>query len=299
MRLFGAFDANLAAIEERCGVRCFVDGESLVLAGAAGKTERAEQAVRALLVSALRGEQMTPDDVALAVADADLPAAVAAMLPATLLRSKRGREIRARTAGQRSFVEAIERHALTICIGPAGTGKTFLAIAMALRALRDRNVSRIVLTRPAVEAGERLGFLPGDLKEKIDPYLRPLYDAIDELLDESTAAKYIERGVIEVAPIAYMRGRTLANAFVIVDEAQNAGPEQLKMLLTRIGAGSQMVVVGDATQVDLPSGARSGLRDAARRLQGVEEVAVVDLDTADVVRRPLVARIIRAYETTP
>ena len=280
-------------------MRCFVDGESLVLAGAAGKTERAESAVRALLVSALRGEQMTPEDVALAVADADLPANVAAMLPSTLLRSKRGREIRARTAGQRSFVEAIERHALTICIGPAGTGKTFLAIAMALRALRDRNVSRIVLTRPAVEAGERLGFLPGDLKEKIDPYLRPLYDAIDELLDESTAAKYIERGVIEVAPIAYMRGRTLANAFVIVDEAQNAGPEQLKMLLTRIGAGSQMVVVGDATQVDLPSGARSGLRDAARRLKGVEEVAVVDLDGADVVRRPLVARIIRAYETAP
>ncbi|HUY11380.1 MAG TPA: PhoH family protein [Candidatus Dormibacteraeota bacterium] len=296
MRLFGAFDANLVAIEQRCSVRCYVDGERLILAGAPQRTAHAEQAVQALLTAALRGEQMTPEDVALAVADAGVIDAPPTALPATLMRSKRGREIRARTAGQRSFVEAIERHALTIAIGPAGTGKTFLAIAMALRALRERNVSRIVLTRPAVEAGERLGFLPGDLKEKIDPYLRPLYDAIDELLDDSTAAKYLERGTIEVAPLAYMRGRTLADAFVIADEAQNASPEQMKMLLTRIGVGSTMVVVGDATQIDLPSGARSGLRDAARRLRGVEEVAVIDLDERDVIRRPLVARIVRAYD---
>jgi len=296
VRLFGAFDANLVAIEQRCSVRCYVDGERLILAGAPQRTAHAEQAVQALLTAALRGEQMTPEDVALAVADAGVIDAPPTALPATLMRSKRGREIRARTAGQRSFVEAIERHALTIAIGPAGTGKTFLAIAMALRALRERNVSRIVLTRPAVEAGERLGFLPGDLKEKIDPYLRPLYDAIDELLDDSTAAKYLERGTIEVAPLAYMRGRTLADAFVIADEAQNASPEQMKMLLTRIGVGSTMVVVGDATQIDLPSGARSGLRDAARRLRGVEEVAVIDLDERDVIRRPLVARIVRAYD---
>ena len=193
------------------------------------------------------------------------------------------------------FVDAIESHTLTLGIGPAGTGKTYLAIVMAVRALKNREVSRVVLSRPAVEAGEKLGFLPGDLREKVDPYMRPLYDALDDLLEDTVFLKYLERGTIEVAPLAYMRGRTLSDAFVILDEAQNATAEQLKMFLTRMGSSSRMVVTGDATQVDLPSGARSGLRDAARRLAGIEDVAVIELGEGDVVRHPLVARIIRAY----
>jgi phosphate starvation-inducible PhoH-like protein len=212
-----------------------------------------------------------------------------------LLRNNRGKEVRPKTSGQRAFVRAIESNTLTIGIGPAGTGKTFLAVAMAVRAMKNREVSRLILSRPAVEAGEKLGFLPGDLREKVDPYLRPLYDALEDLLDATVVAKYLERGTIEVAPLAYMRGRTLNDAFVILDEAQNASPDQLKMFLTRLGAGSKMVVNGDVTQIDLPSGARSGLRDAAARLGGLEDIAAIELNEGDVVRHPLVASIIRAY----
>jgi len=211
------------------------------------------------------------------------------------LRDHRGKEVRPKTAGQRAFVRAIESNTLTIGIGPAGTGKTFLAVAMAVRALKNRDVSRLILSRPAVEAGEKLGFLPGDLREKVDPYLRPLYDSLEDLLDVAVVAKYLERGIIEVAPLAYMRGRTLNDAFVILDEAQNATADQLKMFLTRLGEGSKMVVNGDVTQVDLPAGGRSGLREAARRLDGLEDIATVELNETDVVRHPLVAKIIRAY----
>ncbi len=271
------------------------DGNRLLLAGENDNVDRAEHAVRRMLDAAVSGAQITPDDVALAIEDAR-QAPGGHPLPGTLMRNHRGREVRPKTRGQREFVHSIERNTLTVGIGPAGTGKTFLAVVMAVRALKNREVSRLILSRPAVEAGEKLGFLPGDLREKVDPYLRPLYDALEDLLDVAVVEKYLERGTIEVAPLAYMRGRTLNDAFVILDEAQNASADQLKMFLTRLGEGSKMVVNGDVTQVDLPSGARSGLRDAARRLQDVPGIGVVELTETDVVRHPLVAKIIRAYE---
>jgi phosphate starvation-inducible protein PhoH and related proteins len=295
VRLFGEHDANLTAIESSLAISVQIDGDRLLLAGPPVSVERGEHALRRMLDATMAGAHVTPDDVALAISDAR-EGGGGPSLPATLLRTSRGKEIRPRTHGQRTFVDAIASHSLTLGIGPAGTGKTYLAIVMAVRALKNREVSRVVLSRPAVEAGEKLGFLPGDLREKVDPYMRPLYDALDDLLEDSVFLKYLERGTIEVAPLAYMRGRTLSNAFVILDEAQNATAEQLKMFLTRLGGASRMVVTGDVTQVDLPAGARSGLRDAARRLGGVEDVATVELSEADVVRHPLVARIIRAYE---
>lgn len=295
MRLFGHLDQNLSALEDRLAVNIRADGNRLLVAGNEADVERAEHAVRRMLDAAVSGAQITPDDVALAIADVhEAPGGKA--LPGTLLRNQRGKEVRPRTSGQREFVRAIAENTLTIGIGPAGTGKTFLAVVMAVRALKNHDVSRIILSRPAVEAGEKLGFLPGDLREKVDPYLRPLYDALEALLDAAVVAKYLERGTIEVAPLAYMRGRTLADAFVILDEAQNATSDQIKMFLTRLGSDSKMVVTGDVTQIDLPSGARSGLRDAARRLRAIDDVGIVELTETDVVRHPLVARIIRAYD---
>jgi phosphate starvation-inducible PhoH-like protein len=250
--------------------------------------------VHRILEAAVRGAQVTPDDVALATSDV-LRGRDETALPETLYRSHRGREIRPKTAGQRAFVDAIERNTLTFGIGPAGTGKTFLAVVMAVRALRARQVGRVILARPAVEAGEKLGFLPGDLKEKVDPYMRPLYDSLGDLLDDTVVERYLERGVIEVAPLAYMRGRTLSESFVILDEAQNATREQLKMFLTRLGTGSKMIVNGDVTQIDLPGGATSGLLEAPRRFEGIHDIGIVELSETDVVRHPLVSKIIRAY----
>jgi len=262
--------------------------------GEGSAVEQAYDVVRRVLDAAVRGAQVTPDDVALAASDVRRGGKQTA-LPETLYRSQRGREIRPKTAGQRAFVDAIQQNTLTFGIGPAGTGKTFLAVVMAVRALRAREVSRLILCRPAVEAGERLGFLPGDLKEKVDPYMRPLYDSLAELLDDTVVARYLERGIIEVAPLAYMRGRTLSEAFIILDEAQNATRDQLKMFLTRLGAGSKMIVNGDVTQIDLPGGASSGLLEVPRRFGGIPDVAIVELNETDVVRHPLVSRIIRAY----
>jgi phosphate starvation-inducible PhoH-like protein len=244
-----------------------------------------------MLEAARGGAQITPDDVALAARGAGADQAI----PPTLFVTSRGKEIRPKTAGQRAFVESIAANTLSFGIGPAGTGKTFLAIVMAVRALKAREVSRIVLSRPAVEAGEKLGFLPGDFKEKVDPYLRPLYDALGELLEDGTLAKYLERGTIEVAPLAYMRGRTLADAYVILDEAQNATREQLKMFLTRLGPSAKMIVTGDVTQVDLPRGQVSGLRDADVLFADTDDIGIVHLTETDVVRHPLVAAIVRAY----
>jgi phosphate starvation-inducible PhoH-like protein len=257
--------------------------------------DQAYSVVQRVLRAAVAGAQVTPDDVALAASDVLGEGNGRPGIPATLYRSHRGREIRPKTPGQRAFVESIERNTLTFGIGPAGTGKTFLAVVMAVRALRAREVARVVLSRPAVEAGEKLGFLPGDLKEKVDPYLRPLYDSLAELLDDSVVQRYIERGTIEVAPLAYMRGRTLSEAFVILDEAQNATRDQLKMFLTRLGNGSKMVVDGDVTQVDLAAGAACGLLEAPRRFEGVDDIGIVELTETDVVRHPLVSKIIRAY----
>lgn len=293
VRLFGEYDRNLSAIEERLGVQLQADDDSLVLSGDDRNVERAAGAVTRMLEAAVEGAQITPHDVALAAAESE-GATQAKAAARTLLRGQRGREIRPRTIGQRDFVEAIERSTLTIGIGPAGTGKTFLSVVMAIRALKAHEVSRVVLSRPAIEAGEKLGFLPGDFREKVDPYMRPLYDALGELLEESVVSRYMERETIEVAPLAYMRGRTLSDAFVILDEAQNATSGQLKMFLTRLGTGSKMVVVGDVTQIDL-AGAQSGLVDAAKRLAHVEDVAVIEFGEEDVVRHPLVTRIVRAY----
>jgi phosphate starvation-inducible PhoH-like protein len=293
VRLFGEFDRNLSAIEETLGVNVQTDDDRLVLSGDGRSVERAANVVTHMLDAAVGGAQLTPHDVALAAADAEKREGGRAVAT-TLVRTQRGREVRPRTAGQRAFVEAVERHTLVLGTGPAGTGKTFLSVVMAVRALRAREVARVVLSRPAIEAGEKLGFLPGDFREKLDPYMRPLYDALGEVLEDATVTKYLERGTIEVAPLAYMRGRTLSDAFVILDEAQNATAGQLKMFLTRLGANSKMVVVGDVTQIDLV-GAPSGMIDAARRLAPVEDVAVVELDETDVVRHPLVGRIVRAY----
>jgi phosphate starvation-inducible protein PhoH and related proteins len=286
VRLFGEYDRNLSAIEEQLEVRLETEDDRLVLSGDDRNVERAANAVTRMLEAAVDGEQITPHDVAVAAAGT---------LGRTLLHAHRGREIRPRSLGQRRLCEAIEEKTLTICIGPAGTGKTFLSVVMAVRALKEHAVTRVILSRPAIEAGEKLGFLPGDFREKVDPYMRPLYDALGELLDETVVARYMERGTIEVAPLAYMRGRTLSDAFVILDEAQNATPAQLKMFLTRLGANSKMVVVGDATQIDIA--AQSGLIDAARRLEHVDDIAVVELEEADVVRHPLVSRIVHAYAT--
>jgi len=271
-----------------------VDGHSLVVHGETAAVAQAYDVIKRMLDAAVRGVQLTPDDVALATSDV-LRGAQTSALPETLFRSHRGGDIRPKTAGQRAFVESIDRNTLTFGIGPAGTGKTFLAVVMAVRALRARQVDRVILSRPAVEAGEKLGFLPGDLRDKVDPYLRPLYDALAELMDDPLVSRYLERGTIEVAPLAYMRGRTLSDAFVILDEAQNATRDQLKMFLTRLGSGSKMIVNGDVTQVDLPGGAASGLLEAPRRFGGLPDIGIVELTDTDVVRHPLVTEIVRAY----
>jgi phosphate starvation-inducible protein PhoH and related proteins len=296
IRFCGHRDQNLNALEALIPVVLRLDGDRVHVSGDRNAVQRAEGVLAAMLAAARGGAQVTPDDVALAARAHRDANGVRGSIPSTLATTSRGREIRPKTNGQRALVSAVEANTLTFAIGPAGTGKTFLAIVMAVRALKNREVSRIVLSRPAVEAGEKLGFLPGDLKEKVDPYLRPLYDALAELLEEGATAKYLERGTIEVAPLAYMRGRTLGDAFVILDEAQNTSPEQLKMFLTRIGAGSKMVVNGDDTQIDLPRGQRSGLLDVERLFDDVADVAIVRLDETDVVRHPLVGRIVAAYE---
>jgi len=275
-----------------------VEGNELVVHGETHAVSRAVSVVQRMLDAAVRGTQVTPDDVALATSDVTRNQAVTS-LPDTLFRSVRGKDIRPKTAGQRTFISSIARNTLTFGIGPAGTGKTFLAVVMALRALRAREVARVILSRPAVEAGEKLGFLPGDLKEKVDPYLRPLYDAMGEVLDDSIVGKYLERGIIEVAPLAYMRGRTLSDAFVILDEAQNATREQLKMFLTRLGAGSKMIVNGDVTQIDLPRGTKSGLLEVPKLFSDIPDIGLVELTESDVVRHPLVSKIIRAYAFEP
>jgi phosphate starvation-inducible PhoH-like protein len=290
IRFCGHRDQNLNALEALIPVVLRLDGDRVHLSGDRGAVRRAEAVLEAMLAAARSGAQVTPDDVALAAR-----ATGERGIPPTLATTARGREIRPKTDGQRALVAAIAANTLSFAIGPAGTGKTFLAIVMAVRALKNREVSRIVLSRPAVEAGEKLGFLPGDFKDKVDPYLRPLYDALQELLDNGATEKYLERGTIEVAPLAYMRGRTLSDAFVILDEAQNATHEQLKMFLTRLGANSKMVVTADDTQIDLPRGIRSGIGDVERLFIGMDDVGVVRLDETDVVRHPLVGRIVAAY----
>ena len=290
----GHHDRNLTALEDLLPVVVNLDGDRLRVSGAPHAVASATEVLGRMRDAANGGAQLTPDDVKLAARELLAPGPPRAH-PKTLFTTQRGKEIRPKTEGQRRFVDAVEANTLTFGIGPAGTGKTFLAMVMAVRALRARDVSKLILSRPAVEAGEKLGFLPGDLKEKVDPYLRPLYDALAELLDDGTTAKFVERGTIEVAPLAYMRGRTLSDAFVILDEAQNATREQLKMFLTRLGANSKMVVNGDVTQIDLPRGVHSGLLDVPRLFADVDDIGIVAFDEGDVVRHPLVGKIIGAY----
>lgn len=297
--LFGTLGTNLRIIELKLRVNSELTAEGVVLSGDDPlNVEKAGKIVRRLLELHATGQQIPEQLVHYltdAAADQSFQEAMA-FAPDLITISAKGRPIQSKTKGQKEYVAAIAKHELTIAIGPAGTGKTYLAVAMAVKAFRAHEVSRIILTRPAVEAGEKLGFLPGDLQNKVDPYMRPLYDALLDLLGVDTYGRHMERGVIEVSPLAYMRGRTLDDAFIILDEAQNTTREQMKMFLTRIGFGAKAVVTGDITQVDLPPEKKSGLVEAARILNRVDGVATVRLTDRDVVRNPLVQRIIRAYE---
>ncbi|MDO5494575.1 MAG: PhoH family protein [bacterium] len=295
--LFGARDEVLRTIEAGFPtVEVHARGNLVTLTGPVGDVTTAQRLVEELAQIARTGTPLTPDAVQRAIGMlTTLSASPADVLTANIV-SSRGRTIRPKTLGQKTYVDAIDANTITFGIGPAGTGKTYLAMAKAVNALQSKSVNRIVLTRPAVEAGERLGFLPGSLSEKIDPYLRPLYDALHDMVDPDSIPKLIAAGTIEVAPLAYMRGRTLNDAFIILDEAQNTTPEQIKMFLTRLGFNSKVVVTGDVTQVDLPSGVRSGLRVVQEILDGIEDVAFCRLSSADVVRHRLVGEIIDAYE---
>jgi phosphate starvation-inducible protein PhoH and related proteins len=291
LRLFGEFDATLSAVERLAGVDVRVEGDELVVTGERARVDEAKKTFDRLIAAAKSGEYVTAEDVGNAASVAQ-----ARPLHDSLATSRRGRPVRPRTAGQRIFVEAISANTLTFAVGPAGTGKTFLAVVMAVAALRAGDVQRIVLSRPAVEAGENLGFLPGDFQAKVDPYLRPLFDALGEIMEPQAVSRAVERGQIEVAPLAYMRGRTLSDAFIVLDEAQNASRDQMKMFLTRIGAQSRMVVCGDITQIDLVRRQDSGLVHAARVFTNVNDVAVVTLGEADIVRHPLIRKILKAYD---
>jgi phosphate starvation-inducible PhoH-like protein len=292
--LYGAHDKHLAQIEQRLGVSLTSRGNQLIISGPADGTELARRTMLRLYQRVKSGQPVDPPEVdaALRMADA-VDQGLAGDEPTIKTRRKR---ISARSPTQRRYIEAMQRNELVLGLGPAGTGKTYLAVCFAVEMLITGRVDRLVLSRPAVEAGERLGFLPGDMREKVDPYLRPLYDALYDALPADQVMKKLETGEIEIAPLAFMRGRTLANAFVILDEAQNTTPIQMKMFLTRLGENSRMVVTGDLSQVDLPKGVKSGLRDAADTLDDIESVTFVHFTERDVVRHPLVARIVGAYE---
>ncbi len=298
MALAGAAEVNLRRIEALTGSSLRLHGFNLHLSGRPAQVERACALLELLRPLWQNGEPIAVVDIqtALTSLDSGRSDEHRDLSRQVLATSVRGRSLRPRTLRQKGFIEAMERHDLTLAIGPAGTGKTFLATVQAVRMLQERRVERLVLTRPAVEAGERLGFLPGDLQQKVDPYLRPLYDALHTLLGQERTTQLLEKGVIEVAPLAYMRGRTLADAFVILDEAQNTTPAQMRMVLTRLGENARMVVTGDITQIDLPPGQISGLVEAAEVLDGVAGVALCRFTDTDVVRHPLVQRLVQAYE---
>ena len=296
--VFGSFDQNLRIIESELGVSVTDRDDQLRISGEAEDVMAAEKAINGLLQLASRGEAIDAQNVRyiLKLVRAGREAEIGGLGGDVVCITAKGKPIKAKTLGQKAYVDAMEKNTVTLGIGPAGTGKTYLAVAEAVSAFRSEKVNRIILTRPAVEAGERLGFLPGDLQSKVDPYLRPLYDALFEMLGPETYNKYLERGNIEVAPLAYMRGRTLDDSFIILDEAQNTSREQMKMFLTRIGFGSRVVITGDVTQIDLPRDKVSGLKEAMRVLQGIDDIAICRLTGADVVRHELVQKIIEAYE---
>ena len=296
--VFGSFDQNLRLIETELNVK-ILDRDNLIhITGEAENVMLAEKAINGLLELAARGENIDAQNVRyiLSLVQNGREGEIQKLAGDVICITAKGKPIKPKTIGQREYCEAIANNTVTLGIGPAGTGKTYLAVAAAVAAFRAEKVNRIILTRPAVEAGERLGFLPGDLQSKVDPYLRPLYDALFDMLGPDTYQKYLERGNIEVAPLAYMRGRTLDDSFIILDEAQNTSREQMKMFLTRIGFGSKVVITGDITQIDLPEDKVSGLKVAMRVLDGIDDIAVCTLTGADVVRHRLVQKIIEAYE---
>ena len=296
--ILGRNDEFLRLIDASFDATVMARGNKIIFSGSEEENQKLEQLFKELLFLYRQGLPITSHDVRYSIymVQGGAVAKLHSMYAETLIVTWRGHQIKAKTLGQWNYVRAIKNNFITFGIGPAGTGKTYLAVAMAVTALKKREVERIILTRPAVEAGEKLGFLPGDLQEKVDPYLRPLYDALFDMLGSDTAQKYLERGTIEVAPLAYMRGRTLNGSFIILDEAQNTTPEQMKMILTRFGFGSHMVVTGDVTQVDLPVGRKSGLVHAAKVLKDVPGISINYFDEKDVVRHEIVGAIIKAYE---
>ena len=297
--VFGSFDENIRLIEHELGVTVVSRDSQLKVAGEDPEgVMLAVRAIENLMQLAAKGETINEQNVRyiIQLVREGKESQIVSLAADVLCITAKGKPIKAKTLGQKKYVEAIRDNVVTLGIGPAGTGKTYLAVAAAVAAFRAKEINRIILTRPAVEAGERLGFLPGDLQSKVDPYLRPLYDALFEMLGPETYQKYLERGNIEVAPLAYMRGRTLDDSFIILDEAQNTSREQMKMFLTRLGFGSKIVITGDVTQIDLPDGKASGLREAMRVLRDVEGIGICELTNADVVRHVMVQRIVEAYE---
>lgn len=296
--VLGRNDENFRIVAQSFAAHLTSRGDEIIITGSEGETERIAGLFRDLVFLHREGNQVTTHDVryAIRMVSDGRQDQLRQLFADTVVVTARGRHVKPKTLGQKCYLDSIRDNPVTFGIGPAGTGKTYLAVAMAVFSLKNRAVERIILTRPAVEAGEKLGFLPGDLQEKVNPYLRPLYDSLYDILGMDTFQKYFTKNVIEVAPLAYMRGRTLEDAFIILDEAQNTTPEQMKMFLTRLGFGSKMVVNGDATQVDLPSGSKSGLHHARRVLEGTAGIGMIELTDSDVVRHDMVARIIRAYE---
>ena len=296
--VFGSLDENIHRIEQELGVQILNRGSDLKISGEEEAADKAARTIEGLMALASKGEIIDEQKVRylITLVQSGNDDQVAQMARDVVCITAKGKPIKAKTIGQQKYMKAIQKNTITVGVGPAGTGKTYLAVAAAVAAFRERTVNRIILTRPAVEAGERLGFLPGDLQNKVDPYLRPLYDALYDMLGPETYQKYLERGSIEVAPWAYMRGRTLDDSFIILDEAQNTTREQMKMFLTRLGFGSKIVITGDVTQIDLPEEKVSGLKDAIRVLEGVEDIDICTLTSSDVVRHALVQKIINAYE---
>ena len=297
INLFGSFDENIRLLEAELHVTVVSRGGELCISGDVENVMLATKAVEALLTLSARGEAINAQHVryVIGLCRSGQSERVAELTQDVICITSKGRPVKPKTIGQKQYVDSVMKNTVTIGVGPAGTGKTYLAVAAAVAAFRDKQINRIILTRPAVEAGERLGFLPGDLQSKVDPYLRPLYDALFDMLGAETYQKYLERGNIEVAPLAYMRGRTLDDSFIILDEAQNTSREQMKMFLTRMGFGSKVVITGDITQIDLPGDKPSGLKEAMKVLRGVEGVGICELSQQDVVRHVMVQRIIEAY----
>lgn len=296
--IFGQYDSNIKKIEQVCGVQIVNRGDDIKIIGEENEVIYAENILHSLEVLAKKGEEITEQNVLYlfqAKEEGNLKE-IEKVYNDFICMTMNGRPVRPKTLGQKKYIDLIKKNTIIFGVGPAGTGKTYLAMAMAITAFKNEEVNRIILTRPAIEAGEKLGFLPGDLQQKVDPYLRPLYDALHEIMGADTFMKNMEKGLIEVAPLAYMRGRTLDNAFIVLDEAQNTTPEQMKMFLTRIGYGSKAVITGDLTQIDLTEGKHSGLLEATKILSDIEDIGIITLTNKDVVRHPLVQKIIQAYE---